>query len=77
MRAGAIAPNEAKASPTLPLNAVAALSSERAEEVIAVNSAMENLYYIRLDVHKKTISYRLKDSSGRIYTRTEIPATVI
>jgi len=26
---------------------------------------MENMYYIGLDVHKKTISYCVKDGSGR------------
>jgi len=28
---------------------------------------MESMYYIGLDVHKKTISYRVKDASGRIH----------
>jgi hypothetical protein len=28
---------------------------------------METMYYIGLDVHKKTISYCVKDGSGRIY----------
>jgi len=28
---------------------------------------MENMYYIGLDVHKKTISYCVKDGSGRIH----------
>jgi hypothetical protein len=28
---------------------------------------METTYYIGLDVHKKTISYCVKDSGGRIY----------
>src|SRR5882724_6022086 len=36
---------------------------------------MENMYYIGLDVHKKTISYCVKDGSGRIYAEAEIPAT--
>src|SRR5258705_8073497 len=35
---------------------------------------MENMYYIGLDVHKKTISYCVKDGSGRIYAEAEIPA---
>jgi len=30
---------------------------------------MENMYYIGLDVHKKTISYCVKDGSGRISNR--------
>ena len=38
---------------------------------------MENMYYTGLDVHKKTISYCVKDGSGsgRIYAEAEIPAT--
>jgi hypothetical protein len=28
---------------------------------------METMYYIGLDVHKKTIDYCVKDGSGRIY----------
>jgi hypothetical protein len=36
---------------------------------------METMYYIGLDVHKKTISYCVKDGSGRIYAEAEIPAT--
>ncbi len=36
---------------------------------------METMYYIGLDVHKKTISYCVKDGSGRIYAEGSIPAT--
>ena len=36
---------------------------------------MDSMYYISLDVHKKTISYCVKDGSGRIYAEAEIPAT--
>jgi len=36
---------------------------------------MENVYYIGLDVHKKTISYCVKDGSGRIHAEGKIPAT--
>ena len=36
---------------------------------------MESMYYIGLDVHKKTISYCVKDASGRIHTEGKIPAT--
>jgi hypothetical protein len=28
---------------------------------------MENMYHIGLEVHKKTISYCVKDASGRIH----------
>src|SRR5712671_454468 len=36
---------------------------------------METMYYIGLDVHKKTISYCVKDGSGGIYAEGSIPAT--
>jgi hypothetical protein len=36
---------------------------------------MENMYYIGLDVHKKTISYCVKDGSGRIHAEGKIPTT--
>ena len=36
---------------------------------------MENMYYIGLDVHKKTISYCVKDASGRMHSEGAIPAT--
>src|SRR3989442_10761172 len=38
-------------------------------------SPMETMYYIGLDVHKKTISYCVKDGSGRIHAEGAIPAT--
>src|SRR6202140_2775445 len=36
---------------------------------------MENMYYIGLDVHKKTISYCVKDGSGQIHSQGSLPAT--
>ncbi|HXM94744.1 MAG TPA: transposase, partial [Candidatus Dormibacteraeota bacterium] len=36
---------------------------------------MESMYYIGLDVHKKTISYCEKDASGRIHAEGKISAT--
>jgi transposase len=33
------------------------------------------MYYIGLDVHKKTISYCVKDGSGHIHAEGTIPAT--
>ncbi len=36
---------------------------------------METMYYIGLDVHKKTIEHCVKDGSGRIYAAGSIPAT--
>ena len=36
---------------------------------------MQNMYYIGLDVHKRTISYCVKDGSGTIHAEGTIPAT--
>src|SRR6202040_3878199 len=36
---------------------------------------METMYYIGLDVHKKTISYCVKDGSGHIHLEGTLPAT--
>jgi transposase len=36
---------------------------------------MENMYYIGLDVHKRTISYSVKDGSGAIHSEGTIAAT--
>ena len=36
---------------------------------------MQSMYYIGLDVHKKTISYCVKDGSGAIHSEGTIPAT--
>jgi transposase len=36
---------------------------------------MQTMYYIGLDVHKRTISYCVKDASGRIYAEGSLPAT--
>jgi len=33
------------------------------------------MYYIGLDVHKRTISYCVKDASGRVYPEGAVPAT--
>src|SRR5665213_548182 len=38
---------------------------------------MEQMYYIGLDVHKKKISYCVKDASGRIYLEGAIAANRI
>ncbi len=35
---------------------------------------MQSMYYIGLDVHKKSISYCVKDGSGRIHAEGAIPA---
>jgi hypothetical protein len=36
---------------------------------------MQNMYYLGLDVPKRTISYCVKDGSGRIYAEASLPAT--
>ena len=36
---------------------------------------MQNMYYIGLDVHKKTISYCVKDVSGKVHAEGTIPST--
>ena len=36
---------------------------------------MQNMYYIGLDVHKRTISYCVKDGSGAIHSEGTLPAT--
>ena len=36
---------------------------------------MQSMYYVGLDVHKKTISYCVKDSSGSIHGEGSISAT--
>jgi hypothetical protein len=38
-------------------------------------SSMQSMYYIGLDVHKKKISYCVKDGSGNVHAERAIPAT--
>ena len=38
-------------------------------------SPMQSMYYIGLDVHKRTISYCVKDGSGTIHAEGTIAAT--
>ena len=33
------------------------------------------MYFIRLDVHKKTISYCVNDAAGRVYQESKIRST--
>jgi len=40
-------------------------------------SSMQSMYYIGLDVHKKAITYCVKDVSGQIHSEGTIPATRI
>ena len=53
------------------LNSAAALIQRTTQEAPLKRS----MYYIGLDVHKKTISYGVKDVSGQIYQQGTIPAT--
>jgi transposase len=36
---------------------------------------MQDMYYIGLDVHKRTISYCVKDASARVHAEGFLPAT--
>jgi len=36
---------------------------------------MEPMYYIGLDVHKRKISYCVKDASGQLHSEGSLPAT--
>jgi len=36
---------------------------------------MEPMYYIGLDVHKRKLSYCVKDSGGKVYAEGSLPAT--
>jgi hypothetical protein len=36
---------------------------------------MQSMYYIGMDVHKRTISYCVKDVAGKVLTEGKIPAT--
>jgi len=36
---------------------------------------MQPMYYIGLDVHKRKISYCVKDSGGKVYAEGSLPAT--
>ena len=38
---------------------------------------MQSMYYIGLDVHKRTISYCVKDGSGTIHAEGTIPPHVL
>ena len=38
-------------------------------------ASMQSMYYIGLDVHKKTISYCVKDVSGSVHAEGSLHAT--
>ena len=40
-----------------------------------LGGSLETMYYIGLDVHKKTISYCVKDAAGRVYQEGKIGST--
>src|SRR5215469_14147089 len=49
--------------------------SDRADSKTPRRLLMESMYYIGLDVHKKMISYCVKDRSGQVHSEGRIPAT--
>src|SRR6266446_916382 len=49
--------------------------SDRADSETPRRLPMQSMYYIGLDVHKKTISYCVKDGSGHVHSQGAIPAT--
>src|SRR5882724_940897 len=49
--------------------------SDRADSETPRRLPMQNMYCIGLDVHKRTISYCVKDGSGTIHVQGAIPAT--
>ena len=40
-----------------------------------LGGSSETMYYIGLDVHKKTISYCVKDAAGRVHMEGKVGAT--
>jgi transposase len=40
-----------------------------------MEAPQRHMYYIGLDIHKKTISYCVKDISGQVHQQGTIPAT--
>src|SRR5271169_6952626 len=53
----------------------AELNGERRFRAQPRRLLMESMYYIGLDVHKKTISYCVKDASGQVVQEGKIGAT--
>ena len=48
--------------------------SDRADSETPWRLPVQTMYYIGLDVHKRTISYCVKDGSGAIHAEGTIPA---
>ena len=42
-----------------------------------LGGSSKTMYYIGLDVHKRTISYCVKDGRGQIHAEGSIPATIL
>ena len=53
----------------------AELSDRADSETPKEATPTQPIYYIGLDVHKKKISYCVKDGSGQVYKEGEVPAT--
>src|SRR5262244_3540611 len=53
----------------------AELSKPADSETTKEAPPMQSMYYIGLDVHKKKISYTVKDGSGNVHAEGAIPAT--
>src|SRR6516225_4626808 len=49
--------------------------SDKADPENDLGGSSETMYYIGLDVHKKTISYCVKDAAGCVYQEGKIGAT--
>ena len=50
-------------------------STETVDSEITMEVPQETMYYVGLDIHKKTISYCVKESSGHIHLEGAIGAT--
>ena len=44
-------------------------------QITTTEAPQGHIYYIGLDVHKKAISYCVKDASGRVYQEGKLEAT--
>ena len=49
--------------------------SAQADSENNLGGSSETMYFIGLDVHKKTISYCVKDSAGRVYQEGKVGST--
>ncbi len=49
--------------------------SDQADSEFNLGGSSETMYYIGLDVHKKTISFCVKDAAGRVESEGKIGST--